>query len=534
MTSRYPLRNPPSGRLSVRRLSPTAIRNTGPLQRPKALQGTGNASTGNADPGSQSENPASTNHAAMYPGPEADAPEPEASEDVAARGDENMDSSLTSSESDGDDHQDHSTLPVVDSAIDKMGLENQDVLTHVPDIEESESANLPLEDVLIEARRNLTEKQRIHVDRRMENVHFMPNTTQSGEPSQPKGKGVDPGNWGDIQFDDVEIDPQIQQEMIEDCNLHRELPDNQAYQSELLEYLRDRKTLARKLDRHQKKQASAHRKKKDHAGSLPLSGKLEDLIRKVAKGSSKKSKYKSTNGKAKNKSDLLNSTKPITQVTRESALSRALERLSKKRKQPSEDSSSSSSDDESEPDSSGSSYDSESESSESGYNSSSSGNGRQRGARHHHRSSRRHSHRRMRTLIKPTPPEKYGGQVDLRAFHKFLTHGTAYVKYGYVERRRQVMVLSEFLTGKAYTFYTQRVSLNPEKWSLQKFFTELFNYCFPIDFHNQQRTKLNNFTQGNRSVQDYVADLDELFTIVGADSKRAKVVKLFNGFRAPL
>ncbi|KAG6895978.1 hypothetical protein C0993_008899, partial [Termitomyces sp. T159_Od127] len=96
------------------------------------------------------------------------------------------------------------------------------------------------------------------------------------------------------------------------------------------------------------------------------------------------------------------------------------------------------------------------------------------------------------------------------------------------------MVLSEFLTGKAYTFYTRNVSLNPEKWGLNKFFTELFNYCFPIDFRNQQREKLNNFTQGNRSVREYVADLDELFTIVGAESKRARVVKLFNGFRPSL
>ena len=113
-------------------------------------------------------------------------------------------------------------------------------------------------------------------------------------------------------------------------------------------------------------------------------------------------------------------------------------------------------------------------------------------------------------------------------------HGTAYVKYGYVECRHQVMVLSEFLVGKAYMFYTRRVSLDPERWTLKKFFTELFNYCFPIDFRNQQREKLNNFSQGNKSVREYVADLDEMFTIVGADSKRARVVKLFNGFRPSL
>ncbi|KAG6886572.1 hypothetical protein C0992_003339, partial [Termitomyces sp. T32_za158] len=45
---------------------------------------------------------------------------------------------------------------------------------------------------------------------------------------------------------------------------------------------------------------------------------------------------------------------------------------------------------------------------------------------------------------------------------------------------------------------------------------------------------LHNFVQGNKSVREYVADLDKLFTIVGADSKHARVVKLFNGFCAPL
>ncbi|KAG6858907.1 hypothetical protein C0993_004893, partial [Termitomyces sp. T159_Od127] len=111
-----------------------------------------------------------------------------------------------------------------------MGLENQDELAHVPDIEERESDNLPLEEVLVEARRNLTDEQRTQIDRRMEKVHFI-HDNQQKEPSQSKGKSVDPGNWGDIQFDEAEIDPQIQQDLIEDYNRQRDLPDAQAYQS---------------------------------------------------------------------------------------------------------------------------------------------------------------------------------------------------------------------------------------------------------------------------------------------------------------
>ncbi|KAG6886396.1 hypothetical protein C0992_004258, partial [Termitomyces sp. T32_za158] len=39
---------------------------------------------------------------------------------------------------------------------------------------------------------------------------------------------------------------------------------------------------------------------------------------------------------------------------------------------------------------------------------------------------------------------------------------------------------------------------------------------------------------GSHSIREYVSDLEELFTIVGSDSKRAKVVKLFNSFHASL
>ncbi|KAG6899355.1 hypothetical protein C0993_010996 [Termitomyces sp. T159_Od127] len=93
-----------------------------------------------------------------------------------------------------------------------MGLENQDELAHVPDIEERESDNLPLEEVLVEARRNLTDEQRTQIDRHME---------KQKEPSQSKGKSVDPGNWGDIQFDEAEIDQQIQQDLIKDYHLRQ-------------------------------------------------------------------------------------------------------------------------------------------------------------------------------------------------------------------------------------------------------------------------------------------------------------------------
>jgi hypothetical protein len=75
------------------------------------------------------------------------------------------------------------------------------------------------------------------------------------------------------------------------------------------------------------------------------------------------------------------------------------------------------------------------------------------------------------------------------------------------------------------------VSFNHEKWTVEKFFIELFNYCFPVDYRSRQREKLNCFYQGNHRVQDYVAELNNLFTTVGFADKRKRVTKLWYGFR---
>ncbi|KAG6894203.1 hypothetical protein C0993_012070 [Termitomyces sp. T159_Od127] len=86
------------------------------------------------------------------------------------------------------------------------------------------------EEVLMEACKNLTDEQRAHIDRRMENVQFLAEN-QSGEPLQPKEKDVDPRNWGNIEFDEAEIEPQIQQELIKGYNTYRDDPGNQFHQT---------------------------------------------------------------------------------------------------------------------------------------------------------------------------------------------------------------------------------------------------------------------------------------------------------------
>ncbi len=72
--------------------------------------------------------------------------------------------------------------------------------------------------------------------------------------------------------------------------------------------------------------------------------------------------------------------------------------------------------------------------------------------------------------LRPIPPQEYNGKADLRAYYRFLTEGTSYVIDGNVKAHRQVYTLSYYLTDKAYDYYTQKVALNNDQWTLTSVF----------------------------------------------------------------
>ncbi|KAG6853165.1 hypothetical protein H0H87_008789, partial [Tephrocybe sp. NHM501043] len=235
--------------------------------------------------------------------------------------------------------------------------------------------------IIAEARNNMTTEERERVDRRAENVRIAKSMhvqeDEPGEPSQAKGKGVDPRNWGNIHLDNLEIDPQLQQEMLAEFyarrnpDKHQTSPDSttapadlenerlpaskngdetdgssdeqteEVSREEIRAYIKDKKRLLCELDRYRKKEKSSPRKKKDRAGSVPLSDELAALISKVAEGSKAKQKYKPRKSNEK-LAKRTSSTQPITQITSKSALGRAFERLNKKHKNDSSDDPSSS------------------------------------------------------------------------------------------------------------------------------------------------------------------------------------------------
>ncbi|KAF9473461.1 hypothetical protein BDN70DRAFT_817190, partial [Pholiota conissans] len=146
--------------------------------------------------------------------------------------------------------------------------------------------------------------------------------------------------------------------------------------------------------------------------------------------------------------------------------------------------------------------------------------------RHHHSHRCRHS---TRTTLKPIAPIEYDGAPDSRLFSRFVTEGTAYVVDCRVPKDRQVFILSYYLSGPAYDYFTHKVALNFDQFTLSEFFDGLFNYCFPVNYRSEQRDKLERAFQDDKSVSAYVHELEELFNFIGITNERDKVIKLWHG-----
>ncbi|KAJ3889903.1 hypothetical protein GG344DRAFT_78374 [Lentinula edodes] len=299
-----------------------------------------------------------------------------------------------------------------------------------------------------------------------------------------KGNGMDPMNWGASEPDT-------------DINQHGAIENFRAVRDNAQQQQMPKKKSSKKPEwakLHEIPEAFANQvepRVRDIVGQHP---RKSHAIKRIASPSSSLTTTNLTKGKKQ-----------------------AVEQQSKCRREPSESSSSSSGSE-----SSSSSPESDLESSfETRHN-------------HGHRGRQRRSHKKKskKMILKPDPPEPYDGSIDINAYIKFVTEGTAYVRDGHVPRNRRVLKLSKYLKSKAYQFYLTTVANSPFDWRLKEFFVELYNYCFPATYRIDQRRKLEHATQGNKSVRDYLAQINNLFSTVGILDEREKVHKLWTSLNA--
>lgn len=76
--------------------------------------------------------------------------------------------------------------------------------------------------------------------------------------------------------------------------------------------------------------------------------------------------------------------------------------------------------------------------------------------------------------------------------------------------------------------------MNFANWTLQEFFEELYNYCFPVNYRMEQRLMLKQCFQNDKKVATFVHELEELYNMIGAVDEREKVIKLWHSLRSSI
>jgi len=108
---------------------------------------------------------------------------------------------------------------------------------------------------------------------------------------------------------------------------------------------------------------------------------------------------------------------------------------------------------------------------------------------------------------------------------------TDYIQTARIKPERQVLVTARFLEGKARNFYMQRVAKRVEEWSLQAFFAGLFNDIFHRNYRITIIDRIAEYEQGSRTVRVYANGLENLYDLLGNESPRTMVRKLWQGLR---
>ncbi|KAJ2911782.1 hypothetical protein MD484_g8631, partial [Candolleomyces efflorescens] len=375
------------------------------------------------------------------------------------------------------------------------------------------------DDVLAQAERMLTPDQRNAIHRRFDRV----NTSSFREPNrapdlskrlQDKGKGPDPRNWGDLDARDDELEPDVQRAVHDS---YRNAPRRQE----------DTYPVASSSRVHNRYTPTGH---DDHRGVIP-------------------SRFPSVQPSDRsNRSDRReNAPSPITQIGRNSTLGILREREQgfeyndpdrphhppgrAPDREPSDPG-----DDESD------GYHGHRDDRRRPHFDPRRGRGgipyRQRAQRHYDEDG--HDYRPPQfeppqyRMTLPTPKHPYDGSADLEKYTEFRDDCRRMIQLARVHPRDQVELIAPHLEKRARKFYLTRVAPNPGVWSFSEFMDELFNAMFPKDFKVRLREKLNNNVQGNRSVWDYVQDLQTKLDTVGLNDERERIWRLWNGFSAPI
>ncbi|KAJ3791845.1 hypothetical protein GGU11DRAFT_823023 [Lentinula aff. detonsa] len=354
-----------------------------------------------------------------------------------------------------------------------------------------------------QAEATLTEEQREQIRRRLQETRVIRDDEESqGEgPSEPKGKGVDPRNWGSSNLHDDEMNPDIQAQILQSIKDKKDriearheldimFQEWRATESERIEAKvrsESAKVQEQILERIAELQERFDSKRRD-----PLRG-IKDEPRNVHIDDAVKEDIREVHPKRK----VMSTFKPANLVAPESHVAKLFEQL--RGTTPYNNSIGE------EPDPEGGSSNNEEE-------------------------SQNHSRKRGMKIKPLKPTETYDGSPSLRSFQRHVREVIEYLEDGEVPEKKQVQIASRFLSKKAYSFYERVAGKNPGAFSLSDFYEKLYNHAFPLDFRTNQRRKLVQLQQKGRNVIDHIGFFQDLSNTAGLIDERSLVTILWDSF----
>ena len=262
----------------------------------------------------------------------------------------------------------------------------------------------PAADLLAAAEERLTAAQKNKIKRRYKKVANVNDPARSSSPSdveegpsKKKGKGIDPSNWGNLDLNEEELDPEAQQTALDSLK-----------QEQL-------------------------RKKSRKEPAVP--------VNKTAIRGSRIGRDASVPHEERvNLATRYTNTRPIRQIPVDSYIGQTLNnihRLGISKRRSGDDPSSSSSSSSSSSESNKSSDDPEADDPDSDEDRPNQQTSTSRKRRSHSKGKGKSKSKRSRKSgLKPIVPKEYDGSPDARAFNRFVTEGTAYVVNGRVPRKQ--------------------------------------------------------------------------------------------------
>ncbi|CAK5282211.1 unnamed protein product [Mycena citricolor] len=368
-------------------------------------------------------------------------------------------------------------------------------------------------------------------------------------PSQEKGKGPDPGNWGEAQLSDSDLEAQknalkafelAQGERVrhdsgrtppaieaETRNHALRTPNKVTTQAS------DRDVLLRELSRMRERLGELEERERQRETSAMSGSQRPKLMSERARTRAPSGTPKRRSTEPKENIGFVNSVLRGVSLQPSESGGSSSESSSEESEGddsgglPSESSSDSSSD-------TGSSPSSSSTESDSSDDSSMDVESRARKSKTKKRKRKASPGPKGKMLVKPNPPARYDGSENADQYTQFVDEANRYCELGNVPKAHRVPIIGSFLDGDAKDFYNRRIRGQEHKWTLKKMLRRLLKYCFSLDYRQKQRKRLTRCHQNGKSVNKHVLELESIMLQIGLKKDRERVALLWNSFDADI